>query len=312
MSAGSRPSAECTAGDGPEPAGPAERLLTPCGSGHLVWHAWGPLQAEPVVLLHGGSGSWTHWWRNITPLVAAGRRVLVPDLPGCGDSARPDGAQDAQDLVAPLAQGLLDLVGPRGVDLVGFSFGGLTAGLWAAAEPAQVRRLVLVGAPGLGLPPPRPIELKGWRHLPAGPAQNAVHRHNLGVLMVADAACINEATLARHAHNVRRDRLPRRRLSRTDALAQALTRFEGPVSVIYGAWDALYCLRDLSPHTQVDAAATPVNATAAWAAVYERYRAHASGLTDWVLVPEAGHWVQFEAASVFNAALARCLGLYGG
>lgn len=281
----------------------AETLLTPCGEGHLVWQAWGPAAAAPVVLLHGGSGSWNHWWRNIAPLVAAGRRVLVPDLPGCGDSARPPRAQDAPDLVAPLAQGVLDLVGPRGVDLLGFSFGGLTAGLWAALHPAQVQHLVLVGAPGLGLAPPRPLDLLGWRHLPEGPAQDAVHRHNLGVLMVADPACIDAATLARHAHNVRRDRLPRRRLSRTDALAQALTQFPGPLSVLYGAWDALYRPRP-------GPGETAQNEAAAWAPVQDRYRTHAPRLTDWVLVPDAGHWVQFEAAPAFNAALARCLGMF--
>jgi 2-hydroxy-6-oxonona-2,4-dienedioate hydrolase len=43
----------------------------------------------PVVLFHGGSGSWTHWVRNIQPLVAAGRQVIAADLPGFGDSASP-------------------------------------------------------------------------------------------------------------------------------------------------------------------------------------------------------------------------------
>ena len=67
----------------------AQRVETPCGEGAMVWHAWGDPAAAPVVLLHGGAGSWTHWVRNITPLVAAGRRVWVPDLPGFGDSAPP-------------------------------------------------------------------------------------------------------------------------------------------------------------------------------------------------------------------------------
>ena len=59
----------------------ARRLTTPCGDGELVWHAWGDDGDQPLVLLHGGSGSWTHWIRNVEAFAAAGRRVLVPDLP---------------------------------------------------------------------------------------------------------------------------------------------------------------------------------------------------------------------------------------
>ena len=57
----------------------AQRHATPCGDGEVVWHTWGT--GEPLVLLHGGSGSWTHWIRNVEALAAAGRRVVVPDLP---------------------------------------------------------------------------------------------------------------------------------------------------------------------------------------------------------------------------------------
>ncbi|MCD6078130.1 MAG: alpha/beta hydrolase fold protein, partial [Ramlibacter sp.] len=64
----------------------ASRHVTPAGEGDVVWHAWGA--GAPLVLLHGGSGSWTHWIRNVEALAVAGRRVLVPDLPGFGDSAR--------------------------------------------------------------------------------------------------------------------------------------------------------------------------------------------------------------------------------
>ena len=107
----------------------ARRHTTPCGDGQLVWHAWGREQDEPLVLLHGGSGSWTHWIRNVEALAAAARRVVVPDLPGFGDSARPPGGQDA-DFVAPaLATGLRELLGDAPVDVVGFSFGGLTAAI---------------------------------------------------------------------------------------------------------------------------------------------------------------------------------------
>ena len=116
----------------------AERIETPCGAGTLVWRRWGPRQGPPVLLLHGGSGSWTHWVRNIEALTRAGRMVLVPDMPGFGESAAPPDGHDADVLPGWLELGLQTLVGPAPVQAVGFSFGGLVAGLWTQAFPARM------------------------------------------------------------------------------------------------------------------------------------------------------------------------------
>jgi pimeloyl-ACP methyl ester carboxylesterase len=271
-----------------ERLGQATRLTTPCGAGDLVWHTWGvPGGEPPVVLLHGGSGSWTHWAHNILPLVDAGRRVLVPDLPGFGDSAAPGTGGDADAIVAPLVEGLQALTGGQAVDLVGFSFGGMTAGLLLAEHPRLARRLVLVGAPAMGVVPNRQFQLKAWRHLQDPGEREAIHRHNLAALMLHDTALIDGLALEIHITNVLRDRMPRRRLSATDILARALARVVCPVHAIYGAHDALYrsWISEL-------------------AAAYARAAPDFQGLT---LIPDAGHWVQFEAADAFNAALATAL-----
>ena len=62
------------------------RVVTEVACGDMVWRAWG--DGPPLVLLHGASGSWTHWIRNVLPL-AAHRRVLAADMPGYGDSDAP-------------------------------------------------------------------------------------------------------------------------------------------------------------------------------------------------------------------------------
>ena len=84
----------------------AERSETPCGDGAMVWQRWGPRGGKPVLLLHGGSGSWTHWVRNIEPLARPAMTVWVPDLPGFGDSAAPPDGHDADVLPGWLERGL--------------------------------------------------------------------------------------------------------------------------------------------------------------------------------------------------------------
>ena len=264
----------------------ATRLETPCGAGSVLWHVWGQetssRQLAPVVLLHGGSGSWTHWLRNISALVESGRRVLVPDLPGFGDSAAPPHGSDADVVPEPIEQGLKVLLGDAACDLVGFSFGGLVAGFLAQRFPARAARVVLVGAPGLGLAPEKAIRLKAWRHL-ADPAQrDAAHRHNLAALMLYRQDAITETALRLHVANVLRDRMKGRSLSRTDALARALSGLRCPVHAIYGSEDALY-------QGQMDA----LEAVLRQAGNFQALRRIAA----------AGHWVQFERADAFNEAL---------
>ena len=166
----------------------AERHETFCQSARMVWHAWGPIASPTLVLLHGGSGSWTHWLRSIAVLRDAGWRVLVPDLPGFGDSDLPAGCTDVDHLPAHLHVGLQQLQGARLcaglVSVAGFSFGGMAGALWLAEHPQDAVQLVLVGAPGMGLTVPERVPLKGWRHLPTPEAQDAVHRHNLMALML--------------------------------------------------------------------------------------------------------------------------------
>ena len=40
----------------------------PCGDGRMPIRQWKNGGAEKVILLHGGSGSWLHWARNISAL----------------------------------------------------------------------------------------------------------------------------------------------------------------------------------------------------------------------------------------------------
>ncbi len=253
----------------------------------MVWHAWGMSSGgSPIVLLHGGSGSWNHWVRNIEPLVRAGHQVLVPDLPGFGDSARPPAGRDADALPRWVELGLETLLGSAACDVVGFSFGGMVAGLLAAQWPLRVRRLVLVGAPALTADPDRELGLKSWQHLTDDAQRLAALRFNLRQLMLAHDASVDELALSLHMANLLRDRMQRRVLSKTDILLRTLAQVECPVFGIWGELDALY-------QGRIDIIGPAL--------------AHAPLFQSLALVPDAGHWVQYEAAPAFDAALVDAL-----
>jgi 2-hydroxy-6-oxonona-2,4-dienedioate hydrolase len=287
----------CAASELPAPVRQAlvgsQRVLTACGAQGLVWHVWGSAGGAqpPLVLLHGGSGSWTHWLRNIGPLVASGRWVLVPDLPGFGDSALPPAGKDADAMPEPLEQGLQTLVGSLACEVVGFSFGGMVAGLWSQAFDQRFSRLVLVGPPGLGRPAIEPIRPKAWRHLSDAAHRLRVHTHNLRELMFHHEASLTELACQLQQLNAERDRLPHRRLARTDVLAQALQQVQVPVHLIYGQQDRYY-LRQT--------------------AEIETVMRHCPGFVAMNAVPDAGHWVQFERPTAFHAALGQALGMHIG
>ncbi|MGE4242661.1 alpha/beta fold hydrolase [Ramlibacter sp.] len=262
----------------------AEEFTTRHAAGAAIqWHAWG--RGTPLVLLHGGSGSWTHWIRNVEPLAAAGRRVIVPDLPGFGDSTAPAGAVDADDLTGVMAEGIAQVAGNAPCDIVGFSFGGLVGGLMAAAHPSAVRRVVICGTPGLGLRSKR-LALVAWRDLDDPEARHAAHRKNLATLMLHDPASIDDLAIAIQEANLERDAMPRRRLSLTDILARTLPGVRCRIDGIYGEMDALY--RTVQPELKACYASFPT-------------------LGEFVLIPRAGHWVQYEEAAAFNSQLLRLL-----
>nr|WP_183969903.1 alpha/beta fold hydrolase [Quisquiliibacterium transsilvanicum] len=251
----------------------------------MAWRRWG--EGAPVVLLHGGSGSWNHWVRNIGALVRAGRQVWIPDLPGFGESARPPRGGDADALPGPMEAALQQLLGDAPVDLVGFSFGSMVAVFMAAQRPERVRRLVISGAPALGINPEWKLELKPWTHLPPGDELDAVLRENLATLMLARPESIDALALALHAANLPRDRMKLRRLAKTDILRHTLPQLTCPVHGIWGAEDALY--RGVQQRLEPALALAP-------------------GFRSLALIPGAGHWVQFERAEAFDRALAEALG----
>ncbi len=95
-----------------------------------------------VVLLHGaGTGGWL-WEAVAADLEARGHAVTAPTLIGIGERLAEGGPHTS---LSEHVREVADLLRTRpGVRLVGFSYGGLVAGIVAAQDPDRVRRLVYV------------------------------------------------------------------------------------------------------------------------------------------------------------------------
>lgn len=256
----------------------AQRLQQTYAWGRLVWHCWGKDGLPPLVLLHGGSGSWTHWLHNVEAL-AQQHQVWALDIPGFGDSDLPSGAVDADDLVPYVAEAFAHTFRGQATDVMGFSFGGMLASMIAAEYPQLIKQMILVGVPGLGLFG-RKLPMRGMHPDMTAQAQRDVHRHNLSVMMLHNAEQITEEVVDLQEANVNRDRLRRRRISNTDIVAQLQSRWSMPVYGVWGAHDVLY--RD----TMQD---------------IPKVLTRLDGL---VWVPNAGHWVMFEQPQAFHQAIA--------
>jgi pimeloyl-ACP methyl ester carboxylesterase len=101
-------------------------------------------QGEPLLLLHGGLGS-IDMFGPVLPAFAKNRQVIAVDLHGHGRTPLGDRKIRLPDIGDDMAA-LLDKLGYRQVDVLGYSFGGGVAFRLAVQHPNQVRRLVLVSA----------------------------------------------------------------------------------------------------------------------------------------------------------------------
>jgi pimeloyl-ACP methyl ester carboxylesterase len=100
---------------------------------------------QPLILLHGGLGA-GEMYGPILPVLAAGRRVITVDLQGHGHTADVDRPLRYETLGDDVA-GLIGHLGLDQPDVMGYSFGALTALRTAIQHPGLVRRLVVTSIP---------------------------------------------------------------------------------------------------------------------------------------------------------------------
>ncbi|GAA5520388.1 alpha/beta hydrolase [Aliifodinibius salicampi] len=111
-------------------------------------------EGSPMILLHG-PGESSVWWMRVIPKLIKDNRVIVPDLPGHGESKVNKGFLDT-GLVFDWLSDLIKQTCPSPPILVGNILGGSIGVRFAVNHGNQISRLVLVNSLGLGKFRPKP------------------------------------------------------------------------------------------------------------------------------------------------------------
>ena len=111
----------------------------------------------PLVLLHGGIECGGAIWSPVLSRLAESHHLVVPDLPGLGES-EPLDRLDAAGFAGWFGE-LIRETCSQEPTVVAHSLGGTLAARFAAERGASLRRLVICAAPGLG-PYHMPLKLR--------------------------------------------------------------------------------------------------------------------------------------------------------
>ena len=263
-------------------AADAEIVNTPCGEGNLVWRRWGKAGARPVILVHGGSGSWTHWIKTI-PALKQQYEVWAVDLPGLGDSHFPPHPHTPAGCGVPLALGIKTVVTKeQRAHVVAFSFGAHVSSHALLHLKEHVADFTLTGCAALGLPQGPGREYPREQEDMTEAERMAVHRGLLEVLMFKETSRIDDLAVWLQYQNIAKARFRSRPFARSDEIRKNLMEIMITVKAVWGGDDQT-----------------------AWPSIEARYDVlrefHPELITR--TVPDAGHWVMYEQPAAYNAAL---------
>ena len=247
-----------------------------------------------AIMLHGGgpgASGVSNYSRNIDAL-AEQHRVVVPDMPGYGRSAKGVDQSDPFGYLANMIRGLLDELGLATAHLIGNSYGGAAALRLALDTPHRVDKLVLMGPGGIGTT--RAAPTAGLKSLLSyyggdGPSRDKLEAFICHYLVYEGASVPDELINLRYAASMDPEVVadpPLRRPSGPTALRtlwrmdltrdRRLGRLQTPTLVLWGRDDK-------------------VNRPEGGPMLVKRLPN-----AELVMTSRTGHWMQWERAELFN------------
>lgn len=103
------------------------------------------------LILHGWGSKAERWLTVGKVLTKNGYQVIIPDLPGFGESEKPASAWNTEDY-SLFVESLVKTLNLNRFFLLGHSFGGSVAIKYAIKSPQKIKKLFLVASAGLRRP----------------------------------------------------------------------------------------------------------------------------------------------------------------
>jgi 4,5:9,10-diseco-3-hydroxy-5,9,17-trioxoandrosta-1(10),2-diene-4-oate hydrolase len=240
-------------------------------------------QGPVVVFLHGsgnGASGYSNFKGNYPALVAAGYRVIVPDLIGFGYSDKPADVEYPLSFFVECVKQTLDAIGVDKYTLLGNSLGGAIALGFALEHPRNVERLVLMAPGGLN-------DLPDYLAMPGMAAMFATFSSGTPLTVekmkeffikafVVNPACVDDALVRERFELMKLQNPQVMKTMKVPNLTARLPEIRCPVLALWGLNE------NMMPESGI--------------------LRLAKGLPNcrMMLVPNCGHWVMIEHRELFN------------
>jgi len=248
-------------------------------------------EGMPVVFIHGGgpgASGWSNFNRNIDAFAKNWRTIII-DLPGFGESDHMVPENGVFEGYAQNVIGLMDALDIQKAHIIGNSLGGGTGLMMALRHPDRVQGLVMMGTAG-SLPVFGLFPSEGQRKLAAfyegetGPTIEKLRDfiHSL----VYDPSTVSEAMLQQRFEVA----------TRPEVIANPPLKFKGGKP-----FEDLWLENLRGVHHDIllingrEDRVTPVDANFLLLKLLPNARLF--------VLPQCGHWVQWEKADEFNATV---------
>ena len=247
----------------------------------VCWRIWG--KGQPIIFLHGGYGSWRHWIKQVIYL-AKDYQILVPDMPGFGESSDLKSDHTPENISLNLYQTFrkLNITDLDNINLVGFSFGGLISGHLSyqfLKKGIELKNLILVGPGGTGARRGPMREMVRRTSKMSFEEILKAHFENLKILMINNPKNIDLLSLYIQLENTNNHRLKSRPISATNTLIKILEKQNIIPYLIFGEKDAT-----VGPYFE--------ERISIFRAACKEVRIHVE--------INAGHWIMYEKPDNFN------------
>ena len=243
----------------------------------ISFRQWGEV-GQILVMLHGGYGSWMHWLNNIHEL-SKKFRIVVPDMPGFGESELLPYLPTLDQYAQILVDALDEMIPDEQYNIVGFSFGSAIGSHMMKFALEKILRLTLVGYNRTGNMPFKRPKMKSWRDVNSKEELFEAQRFNLSVMMLHKEEKIDDLAITVQTLNTRGGKVRSLDIVATHDLPARLLGVDKPIDIIWGEFDVTLI-------NGID------NAKDRMIELIPEVNCH--------VIDNTGHWVQFEEPEEFN------------